>query len=261
MNEREMTTRSTDVTDLGMRVPLLSLFILATLGCQDKAAGAGSPTAMSATAATSATATPITSGPTSTVSGDAASATGEGAIAGDATGTLLLAWKITNAVKPRVSVSIVAGEQSILVGDLDATSDDAPDGTVEACSMRNKGKESTLTCGGTPAYNFYTAKIEGGALVVSLTTGVDNDPPGSEKVKQVLRRPTTATALKATGPASQALYGNCRAGYVQRKADTPCLHKCIKGTECKGTDACKLIDITGTDGPHKVSACVPAGSK
>lgn len=225
------------------------------LACQDKPAG-GSTSATSASAPVQKEATPA--GSASAGSLTTPTSAGSNALAADSSGTLALAWKAVNAQSPRVVVSIVAGTDTVPVGELDATSDDTPSGTIEACSMKNRGKESTFSCGGVPAYNFYTAKIEGGALVVTLTTGVDQDP-GSEKVKEIVRRPTTATTLKATGPASQALYGNCRIGYVQRTADSPCLHKCIKGTECKGTDVCKLIDITGTDGPHKVSACIPAG--
>jgi len=229
------------------------VFVLGLIACQDKPAAGGGGSAPSASATASAPAPKEAT--TASASATTASA---GSLSADASGALLLSWKAVNAETPRVKVSVVAGDQTIPVGELDATSDDTPSGTIEACSMKNRGKDSVFSCGGTPAYNFYTAKIEGGALVITLTTGVDQDP-GSEKIKEVVRRPTAATSLKATGPASQALYGNCRVGYVQRTADSPCLHKCIKGTECKGTDTCKLIDITGTDGPHKVSACVPAG--
>jgi hypothetical protein len=237
-----------------MHMRSVPLFVLVALvGCQDKSGGGTS-------SGTSPSATPAQkqAAPSSSASSATPASAGSGALAADASGALALSWKAVNAQSPRVNVSVVAGEQTIPVGELDATADDTPSGTIEACSMKNRGKDSVFSCGGTPAYNFYTAKIDGGALVITLTTGVDQDP-GSEKVKEILRRPTTATSLKATGPASQALYGNCRVGYVQRTADSPCLHKCIKGTECKGTDTCKLIDITGTDGPHKVSACVPAG--
>ncbi len=235
---------------------LALFFVLGLIGCQDKASGGGATSASATTSAAPAQqqGTPAASGPGSVTS----AVVGSGALAADASGALALSWKAVKSQGTNVNVSLVAGDQTIPIGELDATSDDAPSGTTEACSMKNKGKESVFTCGGTPAYNFYTAKIDGGALVVTLTTGVDQDP-GSEKLKEVVRRATVATSLKATGPASQALYGNCRVGYVQRTAESPCLHKCIKGTECKGTDACKLIDITGADGPHKVSACIPAG--
>ncbi len=228
------------------------LLAIALVACQDKPSGGGNASASAPSAPADKQAPPP-----SAAASAAASPAGSG-LAADATGALPLTWKVVNGQNPHVSVSVVVGDQPIPVGPLDATSDDDPSGTAEACSMKNRGQESSLYCGGVPAYNFYTAKIESGALVITLTTGVDNEP-SSEKIKEVVRRPTTATALKATGPASKALYGNCRVGYVQRTADSPCLHKCIKGTECKGTDTCKLIDITGTDGPHKVSACVPAG--
>src|SRR5213075_2017824 len=109
-----------------------------------------------------------------------------------------------------------------------------------------------------PAYNFYTAKISGGALVITLTTSVD-DVAGSEKVKEVLRRPTTATMLKATGPASPALFGNCRPGFVQKTAEGVCMRQCLKVTECKGKDVCTMVAVKGLDGDHRVHACVPPG--
>lgn len=240
---------------------LLSLLlVLGLIGCQDKAAGGGATSSSAATgtaAPAQKQASPPAPGPGSAAPAAAAGAAGA-RLAADASGAIALSWKAVNSGSPKVSVSLVAGDQTIPVGDLDATSDDAPSGTVEACSMKNKGQESVFGCGGTPSYNFYTAKIDGGSLVVTRTTGVEGNP-GSEKLEEVVRRATSATSLKATGPASPALYGNCRTGHVQRTADSPCLHKCLKGTECKAAEACKLIDITGSDGPHKVSACVPAG--
>lgn len=178
------------------------------------------------------------------------------ALAADPTGALPLSWKIANGPTAKVTVSLVAGDQTFPLGALDATSDDGP-ATVESCAMKNSGTgESRLSCGATPHYNWYTAKISGGSLVVSLTDGVDQDP-GSEKVTEVLKKPTTATALKATGPASKALYGECRPGFVQKKAGAPCMRQCLKGTGCKATEKCELTAVEGTDGPHKVSACVP----
>jgi hypothetical protein len=179
-------------------------------------------------------------------------------LAGDASGVLSLTWKAVDAAKENVAVSIVAGDETISVGQLSAATDDAP-GTVATCGMRNKGATASMfSCGGTPNYNFYTAKLTGGALVVTLTTGIAQEP-SSEKVKEVLRRSTNATSLKATGPASPALYGNCPVGWVQKAADAVCMRQCLKGTECKGKDTCQLVDVMGSDGDHRVRACVPAG--
>lgn len=179
------------------------------------------------------------------------------ALAADANGALPLSWKLANAANESVTVSLVVGDQTIPVGSLAAASDDEP-GTVNTCAMKNAGTgESRLSCGATPHYNWYTAKISGGALVVTLTDGVDQDP-GSEKVTEVVRKTTNATALKATGPASKALFGECRPGYVQKGPGQPCMHQCLKGPSiCKATEKCELTAIVGTDGPHKVSACVP----
>jgi len=181
------------------------------------------------------------------------------ALPGDASGALAFAWKVTNATNPRVNASAVAADQTLLLGSLDATADGPPSGNVEACSTKNSGPtSSTLHCGGTPAYNYLTANLTGGALVITRTSGVD-DVPGSETVVELARRPTTAKSLRATGPASPLLAGNCRPGHVQRTAESPCLRQCLKGTECKAPDVCTMISVTGGDGPHKVHACVPPG--
>lgn len=186
----------------------------------------------------------------------AATAPAGSALPADGSGALVVAWKIANAPEEMVTVSLVAGDRTFPLGKLAAASDEAP-GNVETCAMKNTGtNESRLACGMTPYYNFYTAKISGGSLVVSLTDGVEPDP-GSEKVTEVLKKPTTATTLKATGPASKALFGNCRAGFVQKGPDKPCMRQCLKGTGCKATEKCELTAVEGTDGPHKVSACVP----
>lgn len=179
------------------------------------------------------------------------------ALSADASGALPIQWKIANAPNENVTVSIVAGDQTIPLGKLAAASDDGP-GTVDTCAMKNTGTgESRLSCGMTPHYNWYTAKISKGELVVTLTDGVDQDP-GSEKVSEVVKKTTNATVLKATGPASKALFGECRPGYVQKGPGQPCMHQCLKGPSvCKATEKCELTAIVGTDGPHKVSACVP----
>lgn len=109
-----------------------------------------------------------------------------------------------------------------------------------------------------PAENRLTATLNGGALVITLTQGTDG-VAGSEKTTEVARRPTTATSLRASGPASPLLSGNCRKGYVQKAADSTCMRQCLKGTECKSPDVCKMVDVTGGDGAHKVHACVPPG--
>lgn len=221
------------------------------LACSKDAAKDSAPTpknaAPSATGTTNAA--PVTP--------SAATAPAGIALSADANGALPLSWKIANAPNESVTVSLVAGDQTIPVGTLAAASDDAP-GNVDTCAMKNSGTgESRLSCGMTPHYNWYTAKITGGSLVVTLTDGIDQDP-GSEKVTEIVRKTTNATALKATGPASKALFGECRPGYVQKGPGQPCMHQCLKGPSvCKATEKCELTAIVGTDGPHKVSACVP----
>ena len=228
-------------------LPLVLVFV--ALACSKEPAKAD-PTPKNAAPAASAVAT-------TNAAPAIASASAGVALAADTNGALPLSWKLANAPNAKVSVSLVAGDQTIPIGSLDATTDDGP-ATVEACAMKNTGAtESRLACGGTPHYNFYTAKISGGSLVVSLTDGVEQEP-GSEKISEVVRKTTNATALKATGPASKALYGECRPGYVQKGPGQPCMHQCLKSaTVCKATEKCELTAVVGTDGPHKVSACVP----
>jgi len=240
-----------------LSLSLLSLVLVAACSKSEEASkadttpkNAGSAAATISSAGAAASAAPATSA-------------GATALAADANGALPLAWKLANMPNERVAVSIVVGEQTIPLGSLDAMSDDAP-GTVATCSMKNAGTTSSkLECGATPHFNFYTAKISGGALVVTLTDGVDvgPSPDSTQGVSEVLRRATTATTLKATGPAPAGLYGNCRPGWVQKGADQPCMRQCLKGTECKGQDTCQMVTVKGTDGDHKVHACVPAGAK
>lgn len=223
------------------------------VSCKD--ASKSDPSASAPSGAASAAAPKSAPPPSASTSAAAAA----DALAPDASGVLTLAWKVTPSAYPKVGVSVTAGDQTIALPQLDATSDGPEDGKVAACAMRRStATSSELACGGTPHYNYFTAKLAEGALVISLTDGVD-ESPGSEKVTVVTRRPTTATTLKMTGPASPALYGNCRPGSVQRTADGPCLRQCLKGNECKGKDKCEMVKVTGLDGEHKVHACVPPG--
>lgn len=230
---------------------------LALSACKDKepekAPEPPKPTASAAPSAPTASAAP-----SAAVSSSASAAAAEGEpLPADASGALAGSWKIVPGAYPKMTVSLVVGDKNVPLPALDATSDGPEDGKVAACAMRGSSATvSKLECGGTPHYNYFTAKLAGGALVVTLTDGVD-ESPGSEKVTVVAKRPTTATTLKLTGPASPALHGNCRAGFVQKTLESPCLHQCLKGTGCKPTEKCELTAVTGTDGPHKVSACVP----
>ena len=235
-----------------MRFAALALLaptvLLAACSSKEKAAPSGAASAASATAS-----------PAEAKSAPSPSAAVPVGLQADASGVLTLAWKVTQGAKPNVGASITVGAETITLPPLDATSDDPDeDGTVKACTMRGStATSSELWCGGTPALNYYTAKLAGGALVVTRTEGVDGEP-SADKVTEVARRPTAATSLKMTGPASPLLYGNCRPGYVQKTPDSPCMKQCLKGTGCKANEKCQLTSVTGGDGPHKVSACVPA---
>lgn len=237
-----------------LRHGLALVALLAPLAaCKD--AAKETPTS---SASPSASAAPAQPSVTASAQPSATPAASGSALAADANGALTLAWKGANAGGEKVTVSVVAANETIPLGTLDGTSDD-PQSGLASCAMRSPSPTtSTFGCGGTPAYNFYTATLKGGELVISLSTGVDGEP-SSEKVKEVARRTTAATSLRPSGPASPALYGNCRPGSVQTSPTAPCMRQCLKGTECKGTDKCTFVTVKGTDGDHRVHACVPAG--
>ena len=236
--------------------PVRALFAVAWLavaslaGCKDKT----EPPAPVDAAATPPSAAP--SAPAADAAPEASA--GDGALAGDASGVLALTWKLSAGEGERVMVALAAGGETLALGGLDGASDDGPGGVGSCAMKRSSAAQSTLECGAVPAYNFYTAALQKGELVVTLSTGVDMEP-GSDRVKVVLRRPTTATALKASGPASKGLSGNCRPGYVQRTLESPCLRQCLKGTECRGADKCVFVNVKGLDGDHRVHACVAPG--
>lgn len=226
---------------------LAVLTLVALTACKDQPKE--TPTS-NASASTASASTPS--------SASAAPVASSSALVGDATGALLLAWKGANVPGEKVSVNVVAGGETIQLGSLSGASDDGQSG-LASCAMRAPSPtSSTFGCGATPAYNFYTATLKGGNLVITLTTGVDGES-SSEKETEVARRPTTATSLRPSGPASPALYGNCRPGSVQTSPTARCMRQCLKGTECTGTDKCTFVTVKGTDGDHRVHACVPAG--
>jgi hypothetical protein len=232
---------------LASLVTLAACALLPLVGCRDKTTHV--------LEADAAPAAPVE--PSATASASAAPPAA-GALVGDANGTLPLTWRLSGVANESVAVSLVAGGETLALGTLFGASDDPPGGVGSCAMKRTSSLRSTLECGGVPAYNFYTAALQEGALVVTLTTGVDMDP-GSERVKVVLRRPTTATAIKASGPASRGLSGNCRPGYVQRTLESPCMRQCLKGNECKGAERCVFVSVKGLDGDHRVHACVAPG--
>lgn len=197
----------------------------------------------------------------STSVGDAGSANAASELSlADGSSELTVAWKVEQRAYPTVAASVTVGDKVIALGELNATSDSPEeDGKVAACGMRGAtAKSSELCCGGTPLVNCYGAKLAGGELVISRTDGVDGEP-AQEKITVVTRRPTRATSLRSSGPASPLLYGNCHRGFVQRTPEGACMRQCLKGTECKASEKCEMIKVQGGDGPHKVHACVPPG--
>ncbi len=178
----------------------------------------------------------------------------------DATGALTLAWKVASAPNDHVTVSAVVGDRTFALGELNASSDDGPGG-VKTCAMRDTSTTgSSVWCGNTPELSAFTAKLSGGALVFERLSGAELGPDEVKKtVTEVTRSTTAATTVKSTGPASPALYGNCRPGHVQRSEQGICMRQCLKGNECTGSDKCEMIKVKGTDGDHKVHACVPPG--
>ena len=118
-----------------------------------------------------------------------------------------LEWRASQGQDENVNVTLVVAGQEIALGKLNAASDDAP-GTPSTCSVGEKSTATSVefTCGATPAYNYFVAELKGGELVISLVTGVDQDP-GSEKRAEVKRLPATFSSLTVAPyvkPAPQA---------------------------------------------------------
>ncbi len=92
-----------------------------------------------------------------------------------------------------MNVSLAINGETTFLGALDATSDDPIEG-VATCREKASTGSSRLVCGATPAYNFFTVKLQERALVVSKTTGVEGEP-SSEKVVEVKRFQMAATTM------------------------------------------------------------------
>jgi hypothetical protein len=114
------------------------------------------------------------------------------------TGTVELAWNVQQAADENVNVTLVVAGQEIVIGPLNAGTDDLAPGTPATCSVaRSSATVSEFTCGGTPAYNHYVARLEGRELVVTFVAGVDKEiaPDATEERREVKRIPVTGTAL------------------------------------------------------------------
>jgi hypothetical protein len=114
-----------------------------------------------------------------------------------------IGWQATQGEDERVNVSLVVAGQSHAVGTLDAAADDAP-GTPATCSIaETTPTTSRFTCGGTPAYNYLVAEVEGGELVVTRVSGIDpamesDEPERRDEVKRVAVTGKTLTTAPYT---------------------------------------------------------------
>jgi hypothetical protein len=176
--------------------------------------------------------------------------------AASASKPIRLVWKARkHGESTKLRITLVADEQPVDLGEMDATSDEASSGTPAACSIA--AKESTKTssrfgCGGTPAYHFYTASLRGGALVVTLTEGVEGER-GSEKVKEIKRIPTTAAALEVRpfrpakpAPARDSSAPTCPKGSFA--AEGGCVKECASDADCASPQVCEDIHYIEADG-------------
>jgi hypothetical protein len=124
---------------------------------------------------------------------------------GSGDSAVALAWKATQAAAEHVDVTLVVGGKDVVIGLLDATADDEP-GTPDTCSVtKSDATTSEFRCGATPAFNYYSAKLQGRELVVELVTGFDGGEGNApeEKHQEVKRIPVAGTALTTAPFAAQ----------------------------------------------------------
>lgn len=170
---------------------------------------------------------------------------------------LVLRWQVAKtgaANDAKFAVTLRAGSQTIPVGDLDATEDDATSGTPKACSLKKTSStESSFKCGGVPAYNFLTASLKDGELIITRTTGVDGEK-NSEKTKEVKRVPVTEGALRTLAykpPVSaRAAKPKCPTGQIASEAtgEWRCTQLCTSDADCKAGFFCDVQRAITPDG-------------
>lgn len=109
-----------------------------------------------------------------------------------------IAWQAVAAKDSHVTVTLVVSGTPYVLGELDATADDVPPSPATCSVQKNTTpSEATFVCGGTPAYNGYRARIEGGQLIVTLETGVEtgSGPMENPKSTEVKRLPIAGRSL------------------------------------------------------------------
>jgi len=172
----------------------------------------------------------------------------------------VLEWRVLPSSNARVVVTLQVDGVPYALGPLDATTDDvATSGTPAACSVRRDDPSrptSTLTCGGTPAFNFLTADLKDGAIVVTKTTGVQEGATPTEVKKVELRRvPSPAATLAvrpfASGPAKKGAAkanANAKAACAanEQSIEGECRRECRSKADCNGGQECTPVhDFSG----------------
>ena len=231
---------------------LAVLALPALAGCSKSPAGAARADATDESSSASAPTLPKDA--SADANADAMAA--EAGVDGGAHHILVLRWQVAKtgpANLAKVAVTLRAGAATIPVGELDATNDDPSSGTPKACSLKKTSSTaSSFTCGGVPAYNFFTATLKDGTLIVTRTTGVDGEK-GSEKNTEVKRVPVTETALRTLAfkpAAAKASRPKCPKGQIASDAtgDWRCTQMCTSDAECKAGFFCDLQRDTTPDG-------------
>ncbi len=109
-------------------------------------------------------------------------------------------WTTSNAEQERVRVGVVIAEKPVSLGELEGASDMEPGG-ASTCDVEQRSEtETRLTCGCTPFYNYLTLTLRDRELIVTRTSGVESDPPETEKNEIVYRQKTDGKAIVLFSP-------------------------------------------------------------
>jgi hypothetical protein len=108
------------------------------------------------------------------------------------TNRLKVEWRSAAAAAATAKVTFVVEGQPQELGTLSTAADSGANG---ACRIRKTDVNVTeFACGATSSYNYFVAELKGGQLIVTLVTGV-NDDPNAEERKIVSRADVSQTSF------------------------------------------------------------------